>query len=261
MHLNHVRTGSGPPLVLIHGIGHRWQGWRPVIELLAGEREIIAVDLPGFGASPLAPAGTPPGIDSLTTLVAGFLQEIGVENPHVAGNSLGGWISLELARRGLARSATGVSPAGFHTPREAVFQYASLIAARELARLMAGNAASILARPGVRKLALSQFVAHPERIPVAEVSADVRSLADAPWFEPTLRTVSRERFTGGAEIAVPVTIAWGDRDHLLLPRQAERAAMAIPSARMIVLRDCGHVPMSDGPVQVADAIRAGSVEG
>jgi len=258
MWLNHRRTGSGPPLVLIHGIGHRWQGWRPVIDRLEAEREIVALDLPGFGASPMPAPDTPPGVGSLASLVADFLASIGVDRPHVAGNSLGGWISLELARRGVTRSATGVSPAGFHTPREAAFQHASLTVARELARLMADRAATILARPGVRRLAFAQLAAHPERITLDDATGDVRALADAPWFGPTLRAINREGFAGGETIDVPVTIAWGEQDRLLLPRQAERAERMMPGARMVVLRGCGHVPMADDPDQVAKAIRAGS---
>src|SRR5947208_15643419 len=117
MQLSHHRMGSGDPLVLIHGIGSRWQVWEPVIPRLSQEREVIALDLPGFGASPMPPAGTPAGIESLTRLVAEFLESIGLDKPDVAGNSLGGWISLELAKLGLVRSATGLSPAGFFNDR------------------------------------------------------------------------------------------------------------------------------------------------
>ncbi len=193
-----------------------------MIDLLADQREIVALDLPGFGASPMASAGTHAGIDSLTTLVAGFLDEIGLEHPHVAGNSLGGWISLELARLGRARSATGISPAGFHTAAEGVFQYISLWLAQRLARLMGSRAPAILARPWLRKLAFSQLVAHPERMPLTEISGDVRALADAPWFEPTLRAINREHFTGGDQIRVPVTIAWGTRTGCCSPTRSAR---------------------------------------
>jgi len=111
--LNHHRVGSGPTLVLIHGIGSRWQVWEPVLRRVASERDVIALDLPGFGASPMPPPGTPPGLPSLTHLVAEFLDGLGVQQPHVTGNSLGGWIALELAKQGRVRSATGLSPAGF----------------------------------------------------------------------------------------------------------------------------------------------------
>src|ERR1700760_4958227 len=109
MILNHHRAGTGEPLLLIHGIGSRWQMWEPVLDLLTPHRDVIAIDLPGFGASGMPVAGTPAGPDSLTTLVQDFLREIGVERPHVAGNSLGGYIALELARRGQVRSAAALS--------------------------------------------------------------------------------------------------------------------------------------------------------
>jgi pimeloyl-ACP methyl ester carboxylesterase len=126
MELNYHRAGAGEPLVLIHGIGSRWQMWEPVLSRVAAECDVVALDLPGFGASPMPPPGTAPGIESLTSLVAEFLGSLGLDKPHVAGNSLGGWISLELAKRGRVRSATGLSPAGFLTDREAAFARGTL---------------------------------------------------------------------------------------------------------------------------------------
>lgn len=258
MHLNHYRAGRGAPLVLMHGIGMRWQAWEPVLPRLAAEREVIAVDLPGFGASPMPPPGTPPGIVSLTRLVADFLREIGIERPHAAGNSLGGWVSLELARRGLVRSATGLSPAGFHNGRERVFQRTSLAVTRRACRLLAPYADRLM-RPRLARVAFSsQYFAHPTRIPARDTAANIRAAAGAPWFDETLRAITREGFGGGEQITVPVTIAWGERDRLLLPRQARRAQRAIPSVRIVTLRGCGHVPMSDDPEQVADVLLAGS---
>src|SRR5215213_2318896 len=116
MSLAHVRRGSGPPLVLIHGIGSQWQMWQPVLDRLARERDVIAVDLPGFGDSPPLP-GTP-SVEALAGAVAELLGELGIERPHAAGNSLGGGVALELGRRGDARSVCVLSPAGFGTMRE-----------------------------------------------------------------------------------------------------------------------------------------------
>ena len=82
----------------------------------------------------------------------------------------------------------------------------------------------------------------------------MRALAGAPWFDETLPAVRAFEFSGGSEIQVPVTIAWGERDRLLLPRQARRAATEIPRARMMILRGCGHVATYDDPGQVARAI-------
>ena len=92
------RAGSGEPLLLLHGIGSRWQVWRPVLGRLACSRDVVALDLPGFGQSPMPPPGTPPGAASLTGLVCDFLDSIGWQAPHVAGNSLGGQVTLELDR-------------------------------------------------------------------------------------------------------------------------------------------------------------------
>lgn len=254
MELNHHRVGSGDPLVLLHGIGSRWQMWEPVLEALATEYEVLAVDLPGFGASPMPPPGTPPGADALTRLVAAFLGSVGFDWPHVAGNSLGGLIALELARRGIARSATAISPAGFASPAEMVFARGSLWLAVRAARLAAPRADRLLVRPGIRRLAFRQVVEHPERISPADAAASLRALAGAPWFDETLPALRAREFSGGGEIAVPVTVAWGENDRLLLPRQARRAAADIPHARMVMLRGCGHVPTYDDPGQVARAI-------
>jgi pimeloyl-ACP methyl ester carboxylesterase len=261
MQLNYHRAGSGPTLVLIHGIGHRWQGWEPVLDRLAAERDVIALDLPGFGDSPMPPPGTRPGAGSLTDLVAGFLDELGVERPHVAGNSLGGWISLELARRGRVASATGLSPAGFHNRAEALYQYTSFRILIRTTRLAAPRAEKILSRPGVRKLAYGQLVAHPLRLPLADVGPTARALANAPWFDDTLKAINAEHFSGGETISIPVTIAWGEHDCVLLPRQAKRAARAVPSARLLTLTGCGHVPMTDDPEQVARVLLEGSASG
>ena len=258
MELNYHRTGTGPTLVLIHGIGHHWQGWDPVLDRLAGQRDVIALDLPGFGASPMPPAGTPPGAGSLTDLVTDFLERLGVQRPHVAGNSLGGWISLELAKRGRVASATALSPAGFHNGLEAVYQQTSFRILIAITRLIATNAEQILSRPRLRQLAFAQLVAHPLKLPREEIGPSVRALANAPWFDDTLRAINEEHFTGGAAISAPVTIAWGEYDRVLLPRQASRAARAIPSARMLTLSGCGHVPMTDDPEQVARVILEGS---
>lgn len=258
MELTHHRTGTGPPLVLIHGIGHRWQGWNPVIPLLDGARDVIAIDLPGFGASPMPPPGTPAGVGTLTDLVAEFLDQLGVQRPHVAGNSLGGWIALELAKRDRVASATALSPAGFHNRLEAIYQFTSFRILIRTTRAIAPRAESVLRRPRLRTLAYGQLVAHPLQIPLGDIGPTARALADAPWFDETLRVIIAEHFSAGERITVPVTIAWGERDRVLLPRQAPRAARAVPSARMVTLTGCGHVPMTDDPQQVARVILEGS---
>lgn len=258
MELNHHRVGAGEPLVLIHGIGSRWEVWRPQLEILAREREVVAIDLPGFGASPPPPPGTPPGIRSLTRLVSEFLDHLGLDRPHVAGNSLGGWLSLELAKLGRARSATGLSPAGFHNDREAVYQGILLRSARAASKFVAPRADALMAPTTGRVLSMKAFFQHPERIPPADAAITWRGVHQATWFDETLPAILAERFSGGEQITVPVTIAWGKQDHLLLPRQARRAQRAIPHARVLTLPGCGHVPTYDDPERVASVLLQGS---
>jgi pimeloyl-ACP methyl ester carboxylesterase len=256
--LNYHRAGSGEPLVLLHGIGSRWEVWQPVLARLEAQRDVIAPDLPGFGGSPLPRPGTPPGVQSLTQMVGEFLEELELAAPHVAGNSLGGWIALELAKRGRARSATALSPAGFQNGVEAVFQKSTMAATVRLARLATPRAEMLTAPALVRRIVFVQLTAHPERIPPADAAGHLRALARAPWFDETLTAINSERFAGGEQIAVPVTIAWGEHDRLLLPRQAARAQREIPRARLLTLCGCGHVPTHDDPEQVARVLLDGS---
>ncbi len=259
MELNYHRAGTGEPLLLIHGIGSRWQVWEPVLGALAAEREVIALDLPGFGASPMPPAGTPAGIGSLAQLVSEFMDQIGLERPHVAGNSLGGWLALELAKRGNVRSATALSPGGFFNRRESVYARRTLKVSVAVARALSPYADRLMRSKVARALAFGQMVAKPRRVPPHDAAESIRALAHAPWFDETLEAVTYpERFVGGDQISVPVTIGWGERDRLLLPRQARRAKRAIPAADVVALTDCGHVPMYDDPEQVVTVLLAGS---
>ncbi|MGB2710674.1 MAG: alpha/beta fold hydrolase, partial [Conexibacter sp.] len=209
MHLVHDRCGSGPQLVLIHGIGSRRGVWDPVVDQLASERETIALDLPGFGDSAPLPAGTEPTVDALVDAVVAFLSGAGIEQPHVAGNSLGGGIALELARRGVVRSVTALSPIGFWSPLER--RYGAVLL--RLSRLFAEHAQPQVMRlagsPAGRRVAFGMLLGHPERRTAAAARADVAALAAAPGFWPTLPRIRRYAFRDGEQLRVPVTIGWG----------------------------------------------------
>lgn len=104
--------------MLIHGVGHHWQAWRPVLPRLRDEYDVLACDSPGFGRSAPLPAGVEPTVWAYAAAFEAFFDRQGLDRPHVAGNSMGGAIALEPARRGAVRSATAVCPAGFWTPDE-----------------------------------------------------------------------------------------------------------------------------------------------
>ena len=106
--VHHHREGRGAPLVLLHGIGHRWQAYAPVLADLARDFDVVACDSPGFGRSPALPDGVRPAVPAYADAFAGWLAREGIERPHVVGNSMGGAIALELARRGLVRTATAI---------------------------------------------------------------------------------------------------------------------------------------------------------
>jgi pimeloyl-ACP methyl ester carboxylesterase len=261
MELNHYRAGAGEPLVLLHGIGSHWQMWEPVLPMLTARHDVVAVDLPGFGDSPMPPPRTPPGIDSLSDLVLGFLAQLGIERPHVAGNSLGGMIALELARRGRTRTACALSPAGFFTAAEISLVRGTLWFTVRLTRALAPHADAVMARPGQRKLLMSLFFGHPERVSRAQAAASVRAMAGAPWFDDTLQSINPWARDPAPDPAIPVTIGWGEKDRLLFPRQGKRAVQAIPTANLVPLIGCGHVPTFDDPQQVADLMLATTAAG
>ena len=255
MQLSHIRRGSGDPLLLIHGLGSQYQIWQPVIDRLAAEHEVVAIDLPGFGDSPMLPDGREHGAVELADAVAAFLDGIGWDKPHIAGNSLGGWIALELAKRGRARSVAAIAPAGFATGRECAFTVASLRATHRTTQLIYGVAPRALATPVGRKLSLSQVFARPERMTVEAAVGAVRNFADSPGVTSALEALC-SRFSGGEKIAVPVTFVWGDRERLLprRERQAMRCVRAVPGSKLVWLHGCGHTPTWDDPPAVAQAI-------
>jgi pimeloyl-ACP methyl ester carboxylesterase len=121
-----------------------------------------------------------------------------------------------------------------------------------LTRQLAPHADAVTGRPRQRKLLMNVFMAHPERVPRAEAAASLRAMAGAPWFDETLRSVTPWERDPALDPAIPVTIGWGEKDRLLFPRQGRRAIEAIPSAKLVPLIGCGHLPTFDDPQQVAD---------
>lgn len=258
--INYHREGSGPPLLLLHGVGHHWQGWQPVIERLRGDFDLIACDSPGFGRSAPLPSGIEPTITSYADAFEWFLAELGLERPHIAGNSMGGAIGLELARRRAVSTVTAFSPAGFWTPAERRFCQLSLSALGGIPAA-ARPAIEAAARTRAGRIALfSQNFGYPARLPAEEAVATLRDAWAAPALAGALKAFDHYSFERPEELRnTPVTIAWGVRDRLLPYRtQAPRARKLLPSASHLSL-GTGHVPFYDDPAAVAAAIRARAV--
>ncbi|MFM9614160.1 alpha/beta hydrolase [Streptomyces sp. V2] len=256
--VSYARVGHGEPLLLLHGIGHHRQAWDPVIDILATERDVVAVDLPGFGASPGLPEGLAYDLPTTSAVFAAFCETLGLDRPHVAGNSLGGLIALELGREHLARSVTALSPAGFWSEAERRYAFTLLLTMRRIARGMPLPLVERLAKSAAGRTALTSTIyARPARRSPESVVAETLALTGATGFDATLRAGGSVRFTDDVR-DVPVTIAWGTRDRVLLRRQGVRAKHVMPQARLVRLPGCGHVPMNDDPALVARVILDGS---
>ena len=245
MALGHDRIGSGSPVVLLHPLGADRHVWDEVAALLAAHHEVITVDLPGFGASPPLPAAVTPTPAALAEAVAGFLAEHGITDPDVAGNSLGGWVALELALAGKVNSVTAIAPAGLWSrplgPKPGF--------ARTLSR--AGRpliGAATRTRAG-RRLLLTGAVARPGAVKPRVAAHLIRSYATAPDFTRVNAAMRRGVFAQLAEIEVPVTLVWPEFDGLIArPRRLPRTVVSVE------LPAAGHIPMLDQPAAVAELL-------
>ncbi|MFI0980331.1 alpha/beta fold hydrolase [Streptomyces sp. NPDC021093] len=252
--VTYERVGRGEPLLLLHGIGHHWQAWEPVLSALSAERDVIAVDLPGFGASPGLPDGVSYDLGSVVPVLAALCEKLGVDRPHVAGNSLGGLLALELGREKLVRSVTALSPAGFWTQAERRYAFATLRGMRAGATAAPLPLIERLSKSAAGRAALTGTIyAKPGRRTPEAVVAETLALRESTGFWPTLAAGRTVRFRDDVP-DIPVTVAWGTRDRLLVRRQGVRSKGVIPGARLVRLPGCGHVPMNDDPALVARVV-------
>lgn len=243
--LAYDRAGEGASLVLVHPLGADRGVWQPVLPYLAGHHDCLAVDMPGFGDSPELPEGTRATAAEIAGAVAATLDELEIERAHVAGLSLGGWVSLEFAKTERAISVTALCAAGFWRrvlgPRPEV--------ARKTARRLLPVLKPLLRTRRGRRLALSGSTAHPENVPPAAALRLIRAYALSPGFERANHEMRSALFEGLEEISVPITLAWADRDRSVYP-----PAHVPPGVHTEVLHDCGHVPTWDDPERVAEVI-------
>ena len=252
MWVNTERRGSGDALLLIHGIGHRWQAWEPVIDKLAEHHSVVAIDLPGFGRSPVPDGGMPGSMHDVVGLIAAYLKEEGLERPHVAGNSLGGAIALELAAAGLVSSATAFSPGGFYTEAERRRALGILNTMRANTFIPGPVMRLGLRLPTIRRWSLVPIVEKPANITAERTFEDALAMRRGRGFRPVAKAARTYSFEGAPE--VPVCVAWGVKDRIFGVHQAERAREKLPNAVHELLHGCGHVPMSDDPDLVSSLI-------
>ncbi len=246
-----MRKGSGDPLLLLHGLGGSTAVWAPVIDLLATERDVLTIDLPGFGVAPSLPAGVEPNAVNLAAAVRETCAELGFERPHVAGNSLGGWVALELGRAGWAASVTAISPAGLWRKPLGDRRVNPRLWGKRLRPFVS----LALRTRRAREAMLATFSARPDRIPAREGRDLVLGWIDSSGYDGANRAMRTHVFDPAGYPDLPVTLAWGDRDRLLAPPRSERRPAG---SRYVVLPGVGHTPTWDDPELIAATLLEGS---
>ncbi len=242
-------------LLLLHGLGLTGRSWTPVRGLLEQHHErVLAPDLAGFGTEP-ALDGRSPTVGALADVVEAGLDRDGIGRVAVAGNSLGGSVALELARRGRAERVVVLGPAGMESAPERVAVMGLNETLRGVFTAAAPMATFLTVHPGSRAALLGSLHGRPWKVEPEDAAAEIRAFASAPGFHDTLRhaagTWAESDLSG---VDVPVRICLGSRDLLIGAISAPRYVAAIPGAELVALPGCGHVPMHDDPDLVARVI-------
>jgi pimeloyl-ACP methyl ester carboxylesterase len=254
--VNTIELGEGEQaIVFVHGLSGSWPNWLEQLPAFADTHRVLAMDLPGFGWSPMPAQQI--SIAGYARTLDGLLAARGIDAAVVVGNSMGGFIGCELAiayPQRVERLAL-VSAAGLSTYNEPTGTR-GLLALRRGRRVLEGTSAWLAARsdaatrrPRLRKELLRVVAAHPERLPAPLAAEQLRGAGKPGFFDALSAVLSydvRERLP---EIACPTLIVWGDRDRLITVRDADVFEELIPNARKVIFKDAGHVAMLERPSQ------------
>jgi pimeloyl-ACP methyl ester carboxylesterase len=251
------RGGSGSPLVCLHGFLDTWRTWELVLPALERRHDVLAPTLAGHAGGP--PIEGDIGEAALADAVERAMDEAGFETAHLAGNSIGGYLALQLAARGRAKSVVALAPAGGWAPGDE--SYKDLLrlqaAMHEQAKAAAPRAHAVLASHEGRRRATRYLTINFEHIPVDLLAHQMLGMASAPAALPLIDEALRAEWSLDAEgIACPVRIVWGTDDSMLpWPSAAARYREEwLPHADWVVLEGVGHCPQLDVPVETAALI-------
>ena len=258
MDMNHIRRGTGRPLLLLHGLGGSWRSWQTILEDLAAERDVIAVDLPGFGNTP--PLTGPVTIGTLADAVTDFLRAQNLLGIDAVGSSMGARLVLELARRGgVLGAVVSLDPGGFWQGWEIPVFYHSVAISTKLVRALQPVMPVLTGNAATRTALFAQFSAHPWQVPAQVALDEMHSFAHALSFDELLDNLAHGEVQQGApqgSIPAPLVIGWGRQDRVCRPAQAPRALAKFPDARLYWFESCGHFPQWDQPAETVRLILA-----
>jgi pimeloyl-ACP methyl ester carboxylesterase len=244
-----VESSEREPVVFVHGLGGQWQNWLENLPRAALERRVIALDLPGFGASPMPR-------DKITISRYGhwvnqLCEELGLGRVDVVGNSMGGYISAEVAIQFPERidqlilvSAAGITTADVaRRPIYTAGRIATAMTAHSAAQYRA-----IASRPKARHMALLLVARHPSLLKADLAYEGFIKGAGRPGFESALRACLEYDFRDRLpEIRQPTLIVWGENDSIIPVQDAQEFERLIPDSRKVVMKDTGHIPMAERP--------------
>lgn len=244
--MHHTRTGSGKPLLLIHGLGGSSRSWDTILPALAQAREAIAIDLPGHGRTKAeTDSGTFAGL--ARSLDEWLIQER-LEAVDMVGSSMGARLVLEMARRGRSGAVVSLNPGGFWQGWERRFFQTTIAASIRLLRGLGPALPSVARNAATRTALMAQLSAKPWKLDSEMVAEELKSFVDTRTFDALVRDLATGPMQEGAqETRGRVVIGWGRKDRLCLPRQATRAMGAFPSAELHWFEHSGHFPMWDEP--------------
>ena len=257
MVLTYDRAGSGPPLVLIHGLGSARTVWKPIVPALTGSYEVITVDLPGHGQTPWV-RGTPMDPPALAAHVLETLDACGIERAHLVGNSLGGWTALEMAGAAPQRvlSITALAPAGMRdTPAEKV--KLSFKINRYLAMATRPLLPMMLKSERLRGLGLARNSPVWRTWTIETCRDAAEAMAGAAGFDAALDGTVGRMASCAATIpaSIPVTIVFGDTDNILPARTSQSRRHLPAHGRWLDWQTCGHAIQLDYPDRVIELVR------
>ena len=244
--------GDGPPLLLLHGIGSSRRDWATLQPLLAEHFRTVAVDLPGQGEAP--PLRERPTVKALTDVVERDLDARELEKVHLLGNSLGGRVALELARRGRTLSVVAVAPSGTSLPPERLLQTAGFVTAGVMARVLRPVLPALAGTAVGRAGLLGQLRLFPWRASPPEAMALEDGFGSPDLWRLLLWSTLLDLPTGLRSIRCPVTLAQGSHD-VVATGQTPRYRPLVPGSRFRLLPLAGHAPMTDVPDRLVRIVR------